>query len=79
MFKTFYLALTVNQTYKIEIHQRYVSNGDYRYFIILDGQEVYSVVNTDAKQFYNIKVYASGPFRDACPAYVKDLKFTNFL
>ena len=73
------LALTVNQTYKIEIHQRYVSNGDYRYFIILDGQEVYSVVNTDAKQFYNIKVYASGPFRDACPAYVKDLKFTNFL
>ena len=73
------LILNIDQTYKIEIHQRYVSNGDYRYFIKIDGVEVYSVLNTDARQFYNIKVYASGPFRDACPAYIKDLEFTNFL
>ena len=73
------LVLSIDQTYKIEVHQRYVSNGEYRYFIKIDGQEVYSVINTDARQFYNIKVYASGPFRDACPAYIKNFKFTNFL
>ena len=73
------LALNINETYKIEVRQRYISNGNYRYFIKIDGQEGYSVVNTDARQFYNIKVYASGPFRDACPAYIKDLELTNFL
>ncbi|XP_066910972.1 uncharacterized protein [Clytia hemisphaerica] len=73
------LILNIDQTYQMEVHQRYVSNGHYRYFIMIDGVKVYSVLNTDARQFYNVKVYASNPFIDACPAYIKNLKVTNFL
>ena len=35
----------------IEIHQRY--------FIKWNGEEIHSVVNEKAQQFYDVKVYAS--------------------
>ena len=72
-------ALKIDQTYHLEIHQRYVSNGNYRYFIKLDGEEVYSVINTDARQFYNVHVYAGNPWNDPCPVYISNFKITNFL
>ena len=33
--------LELNRVYKIEVHQRYISNGNYRYFIKIDGKEVH--------------------------------------
>ena len=44
---------------------------NYRYLVKIHGQEVF---NTDARQFYNIKVYASSPFREAHYAHIKYLK-----
>ncbi|XP_066910985.1 uncharacterized protein [Clytia hemisphaerica] len=69
----------IDQTYHLEIHQRYVSNGHYRYFIMIDGVEVYSVLNTDARQFYNVHVYAGNPWNEPCPVYISNFKLTNFL
>ena len=69
----------INNSAKIEFHQRYLSGGKYRVFIMLNGQEIHSEVNTDAQQFYNVKVYASDPWHPACPGYIKDLTVTNFL
>ena len=43
----------------IEIHQRYVNGGEYRYFIKINGEEIASIINTKAQQFYDVKVYAS--------------------
>ena len=71
--------IEIGDIHHIEFHQRYVNGGEYRYFIILDGKEVYSVINTDAKQFYNVYVYASNPWNDPCPVYIKNLKINNFL
>ena len=72
-------GLSEDQTHNIEIHQRYASNGDYRYFIKIDGEEVISVLNTDARQFYNVNVYGSNISNDPCPVFISNLKITNFL
>ena len=69
----------VNRVYKIEIHQRYISNGNYRYFIKIDGDEVHSAINSKARQFYNVKVYAGNPWDDASIGFISKLQFTNFL
>ena len=61
------------------IQQRYISGGEYRYSIIFDGDEVYSEVNRSARQFYNVKVYISGPFYPAAFGYISKLELTNFL
>uniref|UniRef100_A0A7M5UU39 Uncharacterized protein n=1 Tax=Clytia hemisphaerica TaxID=252671 RepID=A0A7M5UU39_9CNID len=72
-------VLTINQTYHLEVHQRYVSNGDYRYFITIDGEELYSVLNTDARQFYDVKVFMSNDWQIVCPVYISNFEITNFL
>ncbi|XP_066910984.1 uncharacterized protein [Clytia hemisphaerica] len=71
--------VNINKTYHVEVQQRYVSNGNYRYDVLIDGVEVYSVLNTDARQFYNVHVYAGNPWNDPCPVYISNLKLTNFL
>ena len=68
----------INVETHIEMHQRYVSGGNYRFFIVVNGEEINSVFST-ARQFYNVKVYSSNPWHNACPGYIKNFKFTNFL
>ena len=69
----------INELTLFEIHQRYVSGGKYRYFIKMNGQEIYSTINDDTRQFYNVKVFASDPWSNACPGYIKNFSVTNFL
>ena len=69
----------INEMTHFEIHQRYVSGGKYRYFIKINGQEIYSTINDDARQFYNVKVYAGNPWYVACPGFIKNFAVTNFL
>ena len=71
--------LELNEKYHIEIHQRYVSRGGYRYFIKVDGIEVHSVINTDARQFYNVKVFASDPWYNEANGFISNFQLTNFL
>ena len=73
-----FLGSQLEHKYKIEIHQRYVSRGDYRFFIKVDGIEIHSVINSDARQFYNVKVYAGDPWRET-NGFISNLKLTNFL
>ena len=71
--------LEINQLYHLEVNQRYVSNGEYLYTITLDGEDLMSIVNSDARQFYNVKVYAGNPWNANCPVYISNFKITNFL
>ena len=68
-----------NQTYHIEIHQRYISNGNYRYYIVIDGDEMHSAINSQARQFHNVHVFASTPDLQEADAFIQNLEFTNFL
>ena len=72
---------TDNQyTNHVEIHQRYISNGEYRYFVIIDGQEKHSTINKKARQFHNVHVWAcSSFFFGVADVYIGSVQFTNFL
>ena len=72
------IIFQMNQTYHIEVKQRYVNSGNYRYSIHVNGDEAFGVLNTDARQFYDINVYASNPLHDPCPVYISNFKLTNF-
>ena len=63
----------------VEIHQRYKSGGVYKYSIILNGEEIHSTDNTQARQFYDVMVYSGNPEDHACVGTVSDFKITNFL
>ena len=69
----------VNKNHYVEIHQRYVSRGDYRYFIKINGIEINSVINCGAQQFYKVDVYASDNFHENAAGYISNFLFTNFL
>ena len=68
-----------NQPTTVEIHQRYISGGRYRFFVIRDGEEIHSHVNNQVQQFYNVKVFASNDWFLACPGYISNFSLTNFL
>ena len=72
-------GLALNVSTRIEVHQRYTSGGNYRYFIKINGEEVFTIINTNAQQFYNVKVYASNPWDYTCSGYIKNFEVTNFL
>ena len=74
-----YSLLVVDHQVHIEVHQRYMYGGKYRYTIDVDGVNYASKVVTNAQQYFNVKVYASEIHREACHVYVSDFKLTNFL
>ena len=69
----------VNENQHVGIHQRYVSQGDYRFFVKINGIEIHSVINSGAQQFYNVDVYASDNFHKNAAGYISNFLFTNFL
>ncbi|XP_066932780.1 uncharacterized protein [Clytia hemisphaerica] len=72
-------TIQYNTEYNVEIHQRYKSGGVYKYSILFNGEEIHSTNNTQARQFYGVKVYISDPWYNACIGLVKNVKITNFL
>ena len=68
----------INVSTRIEIHQRYVSQDKHRLFVKINGQEISSKINTDARMFHKVKVYASSPWGNPCSGYIKNLVITNF-
>ena len=73
------LDFQLNRKYAFEIHQRYISGGEYRFFVKIDGVQVHSVVNRMATQFYNVKIYASDPWWETGNGWISNLKLTNVL
>lgn len=80
LFHSTRIHLELNVKAHIEIHQRYVSKGNYRFFIIKDGEEIFSIINDDAQPVYNTHVYASNEwFHSSTVVMLSNLEFTNFL
>ena len=71
-------SIVLHQTYHFVFQQRYLSNGIYQYEVIIDGQIYNSLVNNQAKQFYDMKAYVSNPWIQSCVGIISDVKFTNF-
>ena len=71
--------ISFNTEYTVQVHQRYKSGGVYKYSVILNGVEIHSMDNTQASQFFNVKVWAGTPWELSCNGWIKDVKITNFL
>ena len=71
--------LTIGHTYNVEISQRYVSGGNYHFSVLVNGAEVHSKVNEEARQFYGVKFYLTPPWIEASAVEIYNLKHTNFL
>ena len=71
--------LNLSENYEVEIRQRYTGAGVYKFSVVINGKEEDSIDNTQAEQFYNVKVYAGDPWYDACIGTVTDFQITNFL
>eukprot|EP00111_Clytia_hemisphaerica_P005368 TCONS_00015514-protein len=71
--------LTIGKIYNVDIRQRYLSGGKYRFIVLVNGFEVHSKVNKKARQFYDVKFFFSSPWYEASDVEVYNLKHTNFL
>ena len=67
-----------NTTYDVEIHQRYKSGGVYIFSVIINGEEVHTADNTQAEQFYNVKVWGATDWIEACNGKISNFKITQF-
>lgn len=74
---TFYME--VNKTHCFEQNQKYIGGGQYLYNIVIDGVEVLSKINTDAKQYYNVKLYMGMVGEVSAPVEITNFEHTNFL
>ena len=72
-------VLTLEQKHKIEMSQRYISGGKYRLLTVIDGNVISDVINTDARQYHNVQVYAGDPWHPPSNKTISDFQHTNFL
>ena len=47
--------------------------GKYLYRIVIGGEEVHAVENTEPREFQDVKVYASNPWLEAQPGSIRNL------
>jgi hypothetical protein len=67
---------TINQWTALEVSQQLIG-GKYVYSINIGGQQVHSTENTGAKEFSDVKVFASDTYFAAQPASIRGLKINN--
>ena len=70
--KNMKLKIPVSQWSTIVLSQE-KSNGVVTFRIVVNGAEAWSVVNTQPKEFKYVKVYASDPWYEAQPGYIRAL------
>ena len=51
-----------------------LEDDKYVYRVYLNGEEIHEVVNTQAEDFEDVKVYVSDPGNAAQPGYVRNLR-----
>jgi len=59
------------------IRQRKNKQGQYVYSISLNGKQVFSIINTDPREFTNVKVWASNPWYASSGAVLKGLEYES--
>ncbi|XP_065675348.1 uncharacterized protein LOC136091580 isoform X2 [Hydra vulgaris] len=61
-------------------HQYSISQGLFHYYnvtINISGKNIFTIKNTSAKEFSNVKMYFSDPWYDSQPGYIKNLLVTK--
>ena len=68
-----------NKGYKIVISQRYKSQGVYTYSVEVNKDIIKVFENTQAEQFFDLKVYVANSFQSVCNGTISNVRMTNFL
>ena len=63
----------LNQWHSVEILQEKKEN-DYHYSFSVNGELGHTTINSDARTFQKVQVYASDPWCTAQPGYIRNLK-----
>ena len=58
-------AIEKNTWTEIDVSQKQSMDGQYRYTIMINGEEKFTIVNTDPREFNNVKLFASDPWFDS--------------
>ena len=61
---------------RIEVGQQR-ENGEYRFYISINGKETHSVRNNHPREFHDVKVYASNPWYTAQPGSIRNLTIVS--
>ena len=69
--------IPLNKITHIEVGQKKMTNGKYQYTIYIDKSQVYTIENTKAESFNNVKVYAADPWHEPADGDVKNLTILN--
>ena len=69
-------ALPLNQWTAVVIKQEFV-DSKYMYSIQINGVEVHSAENQNARRYEKVKVYASDDFKDPANGFIRDLTYYN--
>ena len=71
-WKSLNIQIPLSQWSTIVLSQE-KSDGVVTFRIVVNGTEAWSVVNTQPKEFKSVKVYASDPWYEAQPGYIRAL------
>ena len=71
--------LAIGEKVSVNVTQSYLSEDVYRFAIYIDGNEIFSRANNDARSFENVKVYAGDPWYQPAKAILSDFSFQKFV
>ena len=70
-------TLVLNQHYKILLTQKHLGRELYKYSIFIDDENIFSINNTDARKYTNVKIYVSDPWFLYCNCAIKNLQLLS--
>ena len=70
--------LQINVWTKVQISQLLQSNGDYIFEINIGGEQICQLVNTDAREFNDVKIFVGDPYRSPSNALIDHLEIETF-
>ena len=70
-------SIKLNQFVNIRIEQRYVKPKLHHYSIYINGKRISSIINTDARVFKNVKIYAGDPWHNPAKGFITDLSYIS--
>ena len=70
-------ALKKGKYYRVEIKQEFKYGNRYRYSVEIEGYEVYTITNTKAQVYDNVKLYMGDAHYEPAKCTIRNFKWIN--
>ena len=68
--------IPINKWVKVRLSQQ-LEDSQYIYKIFINGQQVVRTVNSQPREFKNVKVYSGDPWYEVADAYVRNFRISS--